>query len=110
MENNNVHVIPTMSSDDRAALSGEQESLLNSAPFPLESIDPPTEQDLQNVENFFGIWKGYVRKNSPSVNTLEELKSVVVNGFNYISVGMCQNTIRNVLNEIFERVQNEEDL
>ena len=51
MENNNVHVIPTMSSDDRAALSGEQESLLNSAPFPLESIDPPTEQDLQNVVN-----------------------------------------------------------
>ena len=70
----------------------------------------PYSSEANPIENFFGIWKGYVSKESPNANGIEELKSIIINGFQSVSVGCCQNIIRKVTNEIFERIENEEDL
>ena len=51
MENNNIHLMPAMSNEDRAALRAEQDSLLNDVPCPLNTIDPLTEEDNGNTDD-----------------------------------------------------------
>ena len=51
MENNNIHLMPAMNSEDRAALRERQNSLLNDVPFPLNPVDPLTEDDDWNTDD-----------------------------------------------------------
>ena len=73
-------------------------------------LNVPHSCETNPIEHFFSVWKAFVRNKSPSVNSTEELKSVLIQGFNSISAGVCQNIIRHTLTDIYQKVLREEDL
>ena len=66
--------------------------------------------DLNPIENIIGIWKDLVRKLVVKFNSESELIKLIAKSFGKVNPADIRAAMEHVRNEVFYKVQNNEDL